>query len=62
MLNRDQLSELARLADAGELKPAVDSEFPLAEARGGVRAQPGVRQAREGRATNHPVMEQSSRL
>lgn len=31
--NRDQLAELARLADAGDLKPAVDSEFALAEAR-----------------------------
>jgi len=30
--NRDQLVELARRADAGELKPAVDSTFPLDEA------------------------------
>lgn len=30
---RDQLVELARLADAGELVPAVDSVFPLASAR-----------------------------
>ena len=30
---REQLLELARLADAGELRPAVDSVFPLAEAR-----------------------------
>jgi NADPH:quinone reductase-like Zn-dependent oxidoreductase len=27
--NRAQLGELARLADAGELKPAIDSVFPL---------------------------------
>jgi NADPH:quinone reductase-like Zn-dependent oxidoreductase len=31
--NREQLEELARLADAGTLRPAVDSVFPLAEAR-----------------------------
>lgn len=31
--NRDQLVELARLADRGELLPAIDSVFPLAEAR-----------------------------
>jgi len=31
--NRDQLVELARLADDGALLPAVDSVFPLAEAR-----------------------------
>lgn len=31
--NRDQLAELARLADRGELLPAIDSVFPLAEAR-----------------------------
>jgi NADPH:quinone reductase-like Zn-dependent oxidoreductase len=31
--NRDQLVELARLADEGELRPAIDSVFPLAEAR-----------------------------
>ena len=30
--NRTQLIELARLADAGELRPAVDSVFPLGEA------------------------------
>jgi NADPH:quinone reductase-like Zn-dependent oxidoreductase len=30
--NRTQLVELARLADAGELTPAVDSVFPLEEA------------------------------
>jgi NADPH:quinone reductase-like Zn-dependent oxidoreductase len=30
--NRAQLAELARLADAGELKPAIDSVFPLADA------------------------------
>ena len=32
--SRDQLAELARLADAGKLMPAVDSVFPLADARG----------------------------
>src|ERR671918_2568568 len=31
--NREQLSELARLADGGELRPAVDSTFPLERAR-----------------------------
>jgi|HubBroStandDraft_6_1064221.scaffolds.fasta_scaffold01105_7 NADPH:quinone reductase-like Zn-dependent oxidoreductase len=31
--NRDQLVELARLADRGELRPAIDSVFPLADAR-----------------------------
>ncbi|MGH9205087.1 MAG: zinc-binding dehydrogenase, partial [Acidimicrobiales bacterium] len=31
--NRDQLVELASLADRGELRPAIDSVFPLAEAR-----------------------------
>ena len=31
--SREQLVELARLADAGDLKPAVDSVFPLADAR-----------------------------
>ena len=31
--NRAQLVELARLADEGLLRPAIDSVFPLAEAR-----------------------------
>jgi len=31
--SRDQLGELARLADAGELRPAIDAVFPLADAR-----------------------------
>jgi NADPH:quinone reductase-like Zn-dependent oxidoreductase len=31
--NREQLAELARLADAGKLQVAIDSVFPLAEAR-----------------------------
>jgi NADPH:quinone reductase-like Zn-dependent oxidoreductase len=31
--NRDQLIELARLADSGALKPAIDSVYPLSEAR-----------------------------
>jgi NADPH:quinone reductase-like Zn-dependent oxidoreductase len=30
---REQLSELARLADSGELRPAIDSVFSLADAR-----------------------------
>jgi len=30
--SRDQLAELARLIDAGKLRPEVDSVFPLAEA------------------------------
>jgi NADPH:quinone reductase-like Zn-dependent oxidoreductase len=30
--NRDQLVELARRADSGELKPSIDSTFPLEEA------------------------------
>jgi NADPH:quinone reductase-like Zn-dependent oxidoreductase len=31
--NREQLVELGELADAGELRPAIDSVFPLAEAQ-----------------------------
>jgi NADPH:quinone reductase-like Zn-dependent oxidoreductase len=31
--NRDQLVELARLVDEGKLRPAIDSVFPLADAR-----------------------------
>jgi NADPH:quinone reductase-like Zn-dependent oxidoreductase len=31
--NREQLGELARLADAGELRPEVDSTFPLEDAQ-----------------------------
>ena len=31
--NREQLAELARLVDAGKVRAAVDSVFPLAEAR-----------------------------
>jgi NADPH:quinone reductase-like Zn-dependent oxidoreductase len=31
--NRDQLAELARLADRGKLRPAIDEVFPLEEAR-----------------------------
>lgn len=31
--NRGQLLELARLVDRGDLRPAIDSVFPLAEAR-----------------------------
>jgi NADPH:quinone reductase-like Zn-dependent oxidoreductase len=31
--DRDQLAELGRLADAGELVPAIDSTFPLERAR-----------------------------
>ncbi len=31
--NRDQLVELARLVDGGDLRPAIDSVFPLADAR-----------------------------
>jgi NADPH:quinone reductase-like Zn-dependent oxidoreductase len=31
--NRDQLGELARLIDAGALRPAVDKVFPLEDAR-----------------------------
>jgi NADPH:quinone reductase-like Zn-dependent oxidoreductase len=31
--NREQLVELARLVDAGELRPAIDSVFPLADAQ-----------------------------
>jgi NADPH:quinone reductase-like Zn-dependent oxidoreductase len=30
--DREQLAELARLADAGELVPAIDSVFPLERA------------------------------
>jgi NADPH:quinone reductase-like Zn-dependent oxidoreductase len=31
--NREQLLELARLVDTGELQPEIDSTFPLAEAQ-----------------------------
>jgi NADPH:quinone reductase-like Zn-dependent oxidoreductase len=31
--DREQLLEAARLVDAGELQPEIDSTFPLAEAR-----------------------------
>jgi NADPH:quinone reductase-like Zn-dependent oxidoreductase len=31
--NRDQLVELARLADGGDLRPEIDSVFPLVDAR-----------------------------
>ena len=31
--NREQLIELSRLAEAGDLVPAIDSVFPLADAR-----------------------------
>ncbi len=31
--NRDQLVELARLVDGGDLRPAIDSVFHLADAR-----------------------------
>jgi NADPH:quinone reductase-like Zn-dependent oxidoreductase len=31
--NREQLADLARLADSGELRPAVDSTFPLERAQ-----------------------------
>jgi NADPH:quinone reductase-like Zn-dependent oxidoreductase len=31
--NREQLVELARLVDVGDLKPAIDSVFPLSDAR-----------------------------
>jgi NADPH:quinone reductase-like Zn-dependent oxidoreductase len=41
--SRDQLLELAALADAGALRPQLDSVFPLAEARAAFErlAQPG---------------------
>ena len=31
--NRDQLVELAAIVDVGELRPAIDSVFPLSDAR-----------------------------
>jgi NADPH:quinone reductase-like Zn-dependent oxidoreductase len=31
--NREQLIEIARLADSGELRPEIDSIFPLVQAR-----------------------------
>ena len=43
--NREQLVEIGRLADAGELRSLVDSVFPLAEARAAFERsmQPGKR-------------------
>ena len=43
--NREQLTELARLADTGELRPLIDSVFPLTEARAAFERsmQPGKR-------------------
>jgi NADPH:quinone reductase-like Zn-dependent oxidoreductase len=43
--NREQLAELGRLADGGELRPLVDSVFPLAEFRAAFERsmQPGKR-------------------
>lgn len=43
--NRDQLIELARLADEGVIRPAIDSTFPLGDARAAFErvAQPGKR-------------------
>jgi NADPH:quinone reductase-like Zn-dependent oxidoreductase len=35
--NGQQLGELARLADSGELRPSIDSTFPLADARSAFR-------------------------
>lgn len=32
--SREQLVELARLVDGGTVRPAIDSVFPLADARG----------------------------
>ena len=32
-MNREQLGEIARLIDEGRLRPVVDAEFPLAQAR-----------------------------
>lgn len=42
---REQLVELARLADGGELRPAIDSVFPLSDARAAFErvAAPGKR-------------------
>lgn len=31
--NREQLLEITRLVDAGELRPMIDSVYPLAEAK-----------------------------
>jgi NADPH:quinone reductase-like Zn-dependent oxidoreductase len=43
--NREQLIELARLVDAGSVRPRVDSVFPLADARSAFErvALPGKR-------------------
>jgi NADPH:quinone reductase-like Zn-dependent oxidoreductase len=37
--NRAQLVELARLIDGGALRPAIDSVFPLSDARGRLSAR-----------------------
>ena len=45
--NREQLVELTRLAEAGDLVPAIDSVFPLADARSAFeRARPAASVAR----------------
>ena len=56
--DREQLGEIARLAEAGELRPAIDSEYPLADAVSafertearGKRGKVVLRVAREGGA------------
>ena len=48
--NREQLVELTRLAESGDLVPAIDSVFPLADARSAFERSPGQRQAWQGGA------------
>lgn len=48
--DRGQLTEVARLIDAGHLRPAVDGVFPLAEARAAYEYKP-----RHGKAVLRPT-------
>ena len=54
--NRDQLTSIARLADAGELRPPVRRGLPARVSARGVRAQPRAGPAGQGRVgrRRHP--------
>ena len=55
--NRDQLRSLARLADAGELRPAARRGLPAHVGARGVRAQPGAGPTRQGRVGRRMIRE-----